>query len=44
MKLTYGLTRDEKLKEIILKYEPDSKIGGKSKPDITQTVNDNPEE
>lgn len=49
LKMTYNLTRDEKVKEIILKYEPDAKMavpaqeeGGK--PNITQTVNDSPEE
>lgn len=49
LKMTYGLTRDEKVKEIILKYEPDAKIGAPDKeeggkPDITRTVNDSPEE
>ncbi|WP_303787776.1 M48 family metallopeptidase [Ruminococcus flavefaciens] len=48
LKMTYNLTRDEKVKEIILKYEPDAKMEGTAqeggKPDITQTVNDSPEE
>ena len=43
MKLTYGLTRDEKLKEIILKYEPPKENSSNDKPDITQTVNEKPE-
>lgn len=43
MKLTYGLTRDEKLKEIILKYEPPKKSGDQGKPVITRTVNETPE-
>ena len=46
--MTYNLTRDEKVKEIILKYEPDAKMAVPvqegEKPNITQTVNDSPEE
>lgn len=49
LKMTYNLTRDEKVKEIILKYEPDAKTlaeehessGEGAK--ITQTVNESPE-
>ena len=48
LKMTYNLTRDEKVKEIILKYEPDAKTlaeeyesSGGAK--ITQTVNESPE-
>lgn len=48
MKLTYNLTRDEKVKELILKYEPDAKmtvpVQEGEKPNITQTVNNSPEE
>ena len=48
LKMTYNLTRDEKVKEIILKYEPYAKlvVPGQEgeKPNITQTVNDSPEE
>ena len=48
LKMTYNLTRDEKVKEIILKYEPDAKMAVPvqegEKPNITQTVNDSPEE
>ena len=49
LKMTYNLTRDEKVKEIILKYEPDAKtmaeehaMSGEG-PKITQTVNETPE-
>lgn len=49
LKMTYNLTRDEKIKDIILKYEPGAKTlaeehessGGETK--ITQTVNNSPE-
>lgn len=51
LKMTYNLTLDENIKKIILKYEPDApqlvpkQEGGENeKPNITQTVNDNPEE
>ena len=48
LKMTYNLTRDEKVKEIILKYEPYAKlvVPGQEgeKPNITQSVNDSPEE
>lgn len=49
LKMTYNLTRDEKVKEVILKYEPDAKMAvpaqeDAEKPNITQTVNDSPEE
>lgn len=49
LKLTYSLTHDEKIKEMILKYEPDSAIALSSpkkseKPNITRTDNENPEE
>ena len=49
LKMTYNLTRDEKIKEIILKYDPDAERlvpdqkpveDDDSKPDITQTVNE----
>lgn len=53
LKLTYNLTRDEKIKNIILKYDPtaarlvpnqESKpVDDDFKPNITQTVNNNPE-
>ena len=50
LKMTYNLTRDEKVKNIILKYEPDapqfapaSEEPSAEKPDITQTVNEAPE-
>lgn len=43
MKLTYGLTMDENLKEMILKYEPIVNGSKPEKKDITQTVNENPE-
>ncbi len=44
MKITYGLTRDQELKKVILKYEAAMNPPRSSKPDITQTVNENPEE
>ena len=48
LKMTYNLTRDEKVKEVILKYEPDAKMAvpvqEDEKPNITQTVNNSPEE
>lgn len=44
MKLTYGLTGDENLKEMILKYEPIVRGDKPGKSGITQTVNENPEE
>ena len=49
LKMTYNLTRDEKVKEIILKYEPDAKTMAEEHarsgegPKITQTVNETPE-
>ena len=50
LKMTYNLTRDEKVKNIILKYEPDApqfapapEEPSAEKPDITQTVNEAPE-
>lgn len=36
LKITYNMTRDEQVKNIILKYEPDTE-----KPDIKMTVNNN---
>ncbi|MCC8135132.1 MAG: tetratricopeptide repeat protein [Ruminococcus sp.] len=50
LKIVYNLTRDEEIKKIILKYEPDARqvmpdgtpVSGK--PNITRTVNNNPEE
>ena len=44
MKITYGLTRDQELRKIILKYEGVVFPERTQKPDITQTVNENPEE
>jgi tetratricopeptide (TPR) repeat protein len=50
LKLTYNLTRDEEIKKIILKYEPDAPMTRSvdeetgEKPNITQSVNDSPEE
>lgn len=47
MKMTYNLTRDESIKKLILKYEPDASMDAPApgeKPNITQTVNNNPEE
>lgn len=52
LKLTYNLTRDEKIKQLILKYEPaaqrlvpnqSSEAVDAVKPNITRTVNENPE-
>jgi preprotein translocase subunit Sec63 len=56
LKILYNLTRDEKIKEIILRYEPDAttvtqdgiqvapgKDAEGGKPNITRTVNENPE-
>ncbi len=49
LKLTYNLTLDDKIKELILKYDPNAKMivpapeqQGEA-PDITQTVNESPE-
>lgn len=51
LKILYNLTRDEKVKDIILKYDPKAKMVNsdgvqveEGKPNITQTVNDAPEE
>ncbi|MBR3759894.1 MAG: tetratricopeptide repeat protein [Ruminococcus sp.] len=44
MKITYGLTRDQELRKVILKYEGVVFPEDTKKPDITQTVNENPEE
>ncbi len=50
LKLLYNLTRDEKVKEMILTYDPTAQkvdAEGKpldEKPNITRTVNENPEE
>ena len=52
LKMTYNLTRDEEIKKIILRYEPNAEqivpvqepADGEGKPNITQTVNDKPEE
>ena len=49
LKMTYNLTRDEKIKEIILKYDPKAerlvpkqeKLNEDGKPNITQTINEN---
>ncbi|MCM1505508.1 MAG: tetratricopeptide repeat protein [Ruminococcus flavefaciens] len=47
LKITYNLTRDEKVKNIILKYEPDAEKhplrDDDEQPNITQTVNNNPQ-
>ena len=48
LKMTYNLTRDEKIKEIILKYDPKAErlvpdqkpVGEEGKPNITQTINE----
>lgn len=48
MKMTYNLTRDEKIKELILKYDPNAErlvpdqkpVEEGGKPNITQTVNE----
>ncbi|WP_297960466.1 tetratricopeptide repeat protein [uncultured Ruminococcus sp.] len=52
LKMTYNLTRDEEIKKIILQYDPKAEqlvpkqepVAGEGRPDITQTVNDKPEE
>lgn len=54
MKITYNLTRDEKVKQLILKYDPNAARlvpkqepvadEDEGKPNITQTINENPEE
>lgn len=50
LKLLYNLTRDEKVKEMIVKFDPDAKqvdsLGNpiEDKPNITRTVNDKSEE
>ncbi len=45
LKITYNMTRDEKVKNIILKYEPESAKDfvpvSEGKPNITKTVNNN---
>ena len=50
LKMTYNLTLDENIKNIILKYEPNApklvpkpEGSGDGKPNITQTVNNDPE-
>ncbi|MGN0574980.1 MAG: tetratricopeptide repeat protein [Ruminococcus sp.] len=50
LKILYNLTRDEQIKDIILKYEPSAELTRpdgtpleKGKPNITRTVNNNPE-
>lgn len=50
LKLLFNLTRDEEIKKIILKYEPDAQqkdaegnVVNGLKPNITQTVNESPE-
>ena len=48
LKMTYNLTRDEKIKEMILKYDPNAErlvpdqkpVSENGKPNITQTVNE----
>lgn len=52
LKLTYNLTHDETIKELILKYDPEApmavyageKADEEGKPNITRTVNQSPEE
>lgn len=44
MKLTYSLTGDENIKKMILKYEPIVNAKKSEKPNITRTVNENPEQ
>lgn len=52
LKLLYNITLDEKIKETILKYEPDARMAApdgspyseNEKPNITRTVNENPEQ
>ena len=51
LKLLYNLTRDEKIKGIILRYEPNAqevtsnaRQVSEGRPNITRTVNENPEE
>lgn len=47
LKITYNMTRDENIKKIILKYEPDAEKNplraDDESPNITQTVNNNPQ-
>ncbi len=49
LKLLYNLTRDEKIRDMILKYEPNAPQfaprteSKEDKPNITRTVNENPE-
>ncbi len=51
LKVTYNLTRDENIRKLILQYEPDAPVvfpekdaNKEGKPNITQTVNNSPEE
>lgn len=47
LKLLYNLTRDDKIRDMILKYEPNAPQFAprkEGKPEITRTVNENPEE
>ena len=48
LKMTFNLTQDESVKKLILKYDPKAATmkpyAESEKPDIKQTVNDNPEE
>lgn len=48
LKITYNMTRDEKIKNIILKYEPDAEKhplrAEDDTPNITQTINNNPQQ
>lgn len=52
LKMTYNLTRDEEIKKIILQYDPNAEqlvpkqepVAEEGRPNITQTVNDKPEE
>ncbi|MBQ8297930.1 MAG: tetratricopeptide repeat protein [Ruminococcus sp.] len=50
LKLLYNLTQDEKVKEMILRYDPKAQtsrptaVKTEDRPNITRTVNENPEE
>lgn len=47
LKITYNMTRDEQVKKIILKYEPDAEkhpLRDYDVPNITQTINNNPQQ
>ena len=51
LKITYNLTRDENVRKLILQYQPDAPMAvpgqtgsEEGRPNITRTVNNNPEE